>query len=56
MGQTLRENLALVLAISVGALAYAVLIYFLKVPEVERTLEVVKNRLKGKVTDLEESE
>jgi putative peptidoglycan lipid II flippase len=56
LGQTLRENLALVLAIGVGALAYAVLIYFLKVPEVERTLEVVKNRLKGKVTDLEESE
>ena len=56
LGQTLRENLALVFAIGVGAVAYAVLIYFIKVPEVERTLEVVKNGLKGKVTELEELE
>ena len=56
LGQTLRENLALVFAIGVGAVAYAVLIYFIKVPEVERTLEVVKNGLKGKVKELEELE
>lgn len=55
-GQSLRESLALILAIGVGALAYAVLIYFMKVPEVERTLEVVKKRLGRKGAKKQEDE
>lgn len=37
-----RRNLALVVAIGIGALVYAVIIYFMKIPEVERTLKVIK--------------
>ena len=47
---SMRENLALILAIGVGVLAYAVIIYFIKVPEVDRTLEVVKKKLGQKRT------
>ena len=32
--QNIRENLALILAIGLGALAYAILIYFMRIPEV----------------------
>ncbi len=46
LGQIASENLALILAIGVGMLVYAVLIYFMKIPEVERTLETVKKRLR----------
>ena len=45
LGQTLRQNLALFLSIGAGMLAYGIIIYCMKVPEVERTLEVVKKRL-----------
>ncbi len=47
---SMKENLALILAIGVGVLAYAVIIYFIKVPEVDRTLEVVKKKLGQKRT------
>ena len=46
-GRILSGNLALILAIAVGALVYSVLIYVLRVPEVERTLEVVKKKVLG---------
>lgn len=55
-GQALRGNLALILAIGVGAVTYAILIYFLRVPEVERTLEVVKKKVRQKVAKEEEQE
>ena len=41
-GQALRENIALILAIGVGVLIYGVLIYFMRIPEVDRTIEVIK--------------
>jgi putative peptidoglycan lipid II flippase len=40
--QNIRENLALILSIGVGALAYAILIYFMRIPEVERSIVSVK--------------
>jgi putative peptidoglycan lipid II flippase len=50
-GQSLSGNLALILAIAVGALVYGILIYVLRVPEVERTLEVVKKKVLGMTAD-----
>jgi len=41
--QNIRQNLALILAIGLGALAYAILIYFMRIPEVDRTIEAMKN-------------
>lgn len=43
--QSLSENLALILAIGMGALVYAILIYMAKIPEVERIVTVVKKKL-----------
>jgi putative peptidoglycan lipid II flippase len=43
LSQNIRENLALILAIGIGALAYAILIYFMRIPEVDRSIEVMKN-------------
>jgi putative peptidoglycan lipid II flippase len=45
-GTVFGSNLSLILAIGVGALSYFVLIYFLRVPEVQRTLDAVKQRFK----------
>ena len=42
LGTILDSNLSLMLAIGVGALTYFVLIYFLRIPEVQRTLDAVK--------------
>ena len=44
-GQTLRQNLALVLSIGIAALAYAILIYFMRIPEVDQMIGAVKKRL-----------
>lgn len=46
-GRYFNSNLALILAIGVGALVYALLIYFMKIPEVDRTLEVAKRKLRS---------
>lgn len=46
-GRYLSGNLALILAIGTGALVYALLIYFMKIPEVDRTLEVAKRKLRS---------
>ena len=46
---SITDNLALVLAIGVGVVAYAMLIYFARIPEVDRTLELVKGKLKSKL-------
>jgi putative peptidoglycan lipid II flippase len=45
-GTVFGSSLSLILAIGVGALSYFVLIYFLRVPEVQRTLDAVKQRFK----------
>lgn len=47
--QALRENLALIIAIGVGAIVYGILVYFMRIPEVERTLELMKSKVRGKV-------
>ena len=46
--QSLRENLALIIAIGFGAIVYGVLVYLMKIPEVERTLGLVKNKVRGR--------
>ena len=46
LGQTFGPNLSLIMAISTGALSYFVFIFFLRVPEVEYTLDSVMNRLR----------
>ena len=45
-GAVFGSNLALILAIGVGAPIYFVLIYLLRVPEVQRTMDAVKQRFK----------
>lgn len=45
--QDLKENLSLILAIGIGAVAYAILIYFVRIPEVDRTLGVVKKKFQA---------
>ncbi len=47
--QNIRQNLALILAIGIGALAYAILIYFMRIPEVDRTIEAMKKKVKVRV-------
>lgn len=47
--QGLSQNLALIIAIGIGVLVYGVLIYFMRIPEVERTIGLVKSKFKGKV-------
>ena len=44
----LSQNLALIIAIGIGVLVYGILIYFMKIPEVERTLALVKRKLRSK--------
>lgn len=51
--QNIRENLALILAIGIGALAYAILIYFMRIPEVERTIEAMKKKVRVRVGGVE---
>ncbi len=55
-GQALSQNLALILAIGVAVVSYAVLIYFMKIPEVVRTLEVVKKRVGYRVAGTKRDE
>ncbi len=52
--QDLRESLALIIAIGVGAIVYGVLVYFTGIPEVERTLELVKSKVRGRVGEKSE--
>jgi putative peptidoglycan lipid II flippase len=54
--QNIRQNLALILAIGIGALAYAILIYFMKIPEVDRSIEVMKKKVKVRVGERREEQ
>ncbi|NLJ89549.1 MAG: murein biosynthesis integral membrane protein MurJ [Clostridiales bacterium] len=49
-----RENIALIAAIGIGAIVYGVLVFFLRIPEVERTLELMKGKLRGRVGEKSE--
>jgi len=50
-GNFASDNVSLILAIGVGALVYAILIYFARIPAVDRTVEAVKNKLGLKVRE-----
>ena len=43
-GNHFSQNLSLILAIGVGALSYAIIIYFMKIPEVDSTVEAVRKK------------
>ena len=43
-GLYFSQNLSLVAAITIGALVYALIIYFMKIPEVESTIEAIKKK------------
>ncbi len=45
---SISDNLALIIAIGVGASIYAVLIFFMKIPEVDHTILLVKERFLNK--------
>ncbi|HBG01455.1 MAG TPA: hypothetical protein DDW87_07780 [Firmicutes bacterium] len=36
------------MAIGVGGLVYGILIYFMKIPEVEQMVEALRNRVRGR--------
>lgn len=40
----LTQNISLILAIGIGALSYAIIIYFMKIPEVESTLNALMKK------------
>ena len=45
LGKHLTLNKALICAVIIGALIYGAIIYFMKIPEVDSTLEIVKRKL-----------
>jgi len=49
----ISSNISLILAIGVGALSYFIFIYFMKIPEVDRTIKTVKSRLGKKFREKE---
>ena len=44
-----RQNVALIVAIAIGALTYGILILLMRIPEVDRTVEALKQGIQGKV-------
>lgn len=49
MKQSLSENLALIISIGIGAIVYGVLVYLMRVPEVERTIKLVIGKISTRV-------
>ena len=45
LGKHLTQNKALICAVIIGALIYGAIIYFMKIPEVDSTLKIVKRKL-----------
>lgn len=58
LSRFMSQNMALVVAIGVGALTYGIVVLFMKIPEVDRTVEAVKRRIqrRGKVRRDRESD
>lgn len=56
LSQNIRENLALILAIGLGVLAYAILIYFMRIPEVDRSIEAMKKKVKVRAGERREEQ
>ncbi len=50
------QNLSLIFAIGIGALTYAIIIYFMKIPEVDNTLAALKKKLAGRINGKKDSE
>ena len=50
------QNMALLAAIAVGTLIYGTLILFMKIPEVDRTVESVKRRIRKRFVSTTEPE
>lgn len=46
--QIISKNLALIIAIGIGFAVYGILIYILQIPEVERTIEMIRLKLNAK--------
>lgn len=44
-----RDNVSLIIAIGVGVLVYGILVYFMRIPEADRTVELIKSKIKGKI-------
>ena len=51
-----RENLALILAIGLGVPAYAILIYFMRIPDVDRSIETMKKKVKVRIGEWREEQ
>ncbi len=52
----LSQNLSLIFAIGIGALTYAIIIYFMKIPEVDNTLAALKKKLAGRINSKKDTE
>lgn len=52
--RSIGENVALILAIGVGAMAYVILIRFMKIPEVDRGIETMKRKVKVRIEERKE--
>lgn len=48
LSRFMSQNMALVVAIGVGALTYGIVVLFMKIPEVDRTAQAVKRRIQGR--------
>jgi putative peptidoglycan lipid II flippase len=46
--QSLGQNLALIIAIGIGVVIYSILIYSMRIPEVDQTIAAVKRRLRAR--------
>jgi len=46
--QSLGQNLALIIAISTGVVTYGILIYFMRIPEVDQTIAAVRRRIRAR--------
>ncbi|SJZ88096.1 murein biosynthesis integral membrane protein MurJ [Garciella nitratireducens] len=42
----LEDNLSILISIGIGALVYAVIIYFMKIPEVDKMIQIIKGKFK----------
>ena len=47
--QFVSQNMALLAAIAVGALTYGIVILYMRIPEVDRTVESVKRRMRNRL-------
>jgi putative peptidoglycan lipid II flippase len=46
--QSLGQNLALIIAICIGVVVYGILVYFMRIPEVDQTIAAVKRKLRAR--------